>query len=128
MRRWTTTIKTINHEKEDKPKMTGTNTPTNPITRFCEEFNVKSDRLATEYVHCDEEHGIFLHSNAQTWGDSVRLSIEPNNTLGEEILSLEGYNEEELIAELSELYASVDFDKDAFTKAAQAKYENENEI
>lgn len=108
--------------------MTEPNKTKHPITRFLEKFNVKSDRLATEHVDYDEENGIFLHSNAETWGESVRVSVEINGGLGAEVLSLEGYDEESLITDLADLFASVDFDQDAFTKAVQVKYAANNEI
>lgn len=107
--------------------MTETHT-TNPITRFLETFNVKSDRIATEYVSYNKENDIFLHSNAETWGDSIRLSVETHSFPQTEILSLEGYDEEGLITELAELFASLNYNKDAFTKTVQEKYNDENEI
>lgn len=102
------------------------NAPINAIAYFCEQFNVKSDRIATEYVHYDEESQLFLYSNAETWGDSHRISVESNEGLGCEILSLEGRNEEELITELARLFANLHFDKDAFTQAVQTRYKSDS--
>lgn len=108
--------------------MNETQPTVNTITRFFESFNVKTDRLATEYVSYDEENDLFLHSNAETWGDSVRLSVELKDTLSSEILSLEGYDEEILIQELATLFLEVNFDIKRFETAVQARYNTENDI
>lgn len=104
------------------------NTGIHPKVKFFELFKVEADSLASQRVMYNEESDAYEYINTDVYGETVDVRIERLDHPQTAVLTLEDYDEQELVDELSELLASHNYDVDAFIQNVQKKYHVENDI
>lgn len=105
-------------------------TTTEHITRFFQAFNVKTESPALQYVYFDEATGLFLKNQPEINGEPAAVYVEYRNSDFdcETILILTDCDESNLITELSQRFAELNYDILALGEHIQTKYADRNEL
>lgn len=97
------------------------------IANFLNTFRVEADSLASQTVTFDEQSGRFGYEETDVYGETacVRVIVPEGY---DNVLELNGVNEEQLITELSKTFAELGSDVNAFVAHVEEKYKDKNQV